>query len=103
MGQRKGKMTNDDKRIAKIKQMKIEKLIKELLVIIGENPNRDGLLETPKRVAKFWNEFINYEPGKIGTTFEAIKADQMVIVKNIKVWSLCEHHLMPFSSNISIA
>ena len=83
-------------------QKKIEQLIVQLLREIGENPKREGLLETPKRVAKFWNEFINYEAGKIETTFEAVKADQMVIVKNIKVWSLCEHHLMPFSSTISI-
>ncbi len=81
---------------------KVEQIIENLLTELGENPKREGLLETPKRVAKFWNEFINYEPGKIETTFEAIKADQMVIVKNIKVWSLCEHHLMPFSSTISI-
>ena len=81
---------------------KVEKIIVELLTEIGEDPRREGLLETPKRVAKFWNEFINYEPGKIETTFEAVKADQMVIVKNIKVWSLCEHHLMPFSSTVSI-
>ena len=85
-----------------MKQAKIESLIKELLTEIGEDPERDGLLETPKRVAKFWNEFINYDAGKIGTTFEAVKADQMVIVKGIKVWSLCEHHLMPFSSEIAI-
>jgi GTP cyclohydrolase IA len=81
---------------------RVEQIITELLIELGENPKREGLLETPKRVAKFWNEFINYEPGKIETTFEAIKADQMVIVKNIKVWSLCEHHLMPFSSTVSI-
>lgn len=81
---------------------RVEQIITELLRELGENPKREGLLETPKRVAKFWNEFINYEPGKIETTFEAIKADQMVIVKNIKVWSLCEHHLMPFSSTVSI-
>lgn len=83
-------------------QQRIEQLIVSLLRELGENPKRDGLIETPKRVAKYWNEFINYEPGKIETTFEAVKADQMVIVKNIKVWSLCEHHLMPFNSTISI-
>ena len=80
----------------------IEKLIRQLLIEIGEDPNRDGLLETPKRVAKYWKEFIDYDAGKIGTTFESIKADQLVIVKGLKVWSLCEHHLLPFSSEISI-
>jgi len=81
---------------------KIESLITELLIEIGEDPTRDGLLETPKRVAKYWKEFIEYEPGKINTAFEAVNADQMVIVSNIKVWSLCEHHLVPFNSTISI-
>lgn len=81
---------------------KIESLITELLIEIGEDPKRDGLLETPKRVAKYWKEFIDYEPGKIDTAFEAVNADQMVIVSNIKVWSLCEHHLVPFNSTISI-
>lgn len=81
---------------------KIESLITELLIEIGEDPTRDGLLETPKRVAKYWKEFIDYEPGKINTAFEAVNADQMVIVSNIKVWSLCEHHLVPFNSTISI-
>ena len=81
----------------------IESLIRQLLIEIGEDPDRPGLLETPKRVAKYWKEFIDYEPGKIGTTFESMKADQMVIVKGLKVWSLCEHHLLPFSSEVSIA
>jgi GTP cyclohydrolase I len=81
---------------------RIERAVKDILELIGEDPNREGLKDTPKRVAKFWKEFIDYDAGKIGTTFEAVKADQMVIVKGIKVWSLCEHHLMPFSSEIAI-
>jgi len=81
---------------------RIERAVKDIIELIGEDPNREGLKDTPKRVAKFWKEFIDYDAGKIGTTFEAVKADQMVIVKGIKVWSLCEHHLMPFSSEIAI-
>ena len=68
---------------------RIERAVKDILELIGEDPNREGLKDTPKRVAKFWKEFIDYDAGKIGTTFEAVKADQMVIVKGIKVWSLC--------------
>ena len=86
----------------KIETKNIEFLIEALLIEIGEDPKRDGLIDTPKRVAKYWKEFIEYEPGKIETTFESVNADQMVIVKGIKVWSLCEHHLMPFNSEISI-
>jgi len=81
---------------------RVEKIITLLLKELGEDVDRDGLKETPHRVAKFWNEFINYEPGKIDTAFEAIETDQMVIVKDLNVWSLCEHHLLPFSTKISI-
>jgi GTP cyclohydrolase I len=82
---------------------KVESIIRELLVEIGENPDREGLVETPRRVAQFWKEFIDYKPGKIETLFVAINADQLVILKDIKVWTLCEHHLLPFWCNISIA
>lgn len=81
---------------------KVERLIKELLIELGESPNREGLKETPKRVAKFWNEFINYDAGKVSTSFESIKTDQLVMLTGIKVYSLCEHHLLPFWCDVSI-
>ena len=81
---------------------KVEKIITDLLIAIGEDPKRDGLIDTPKRVAKYWKEFIDYEPGKIDTAFESVKADQMVLIKDMKVWTLCEHHLLPFWTEISI-
>ena len=81
---------------------KIEKIITDLLIALGEDPTRDGLLETPKRVAKYWKEFVEYDAGKIDTAFESVKTDQMVVVKDMKVWSLCEHHLLPFWTEISV-
>ena len=81
---------------------KIERAYKSILEAIGEDLNRDGIQDTPKRAAKWWKEFIDYDAGKIDTTFQGMSIDQMVVVKDIKVWSLCEHHLLPFWCNISI-
>jgi len=74
-----------------------------LLAAIGEDYAREGLEDTPARVARFWAEFIDYDPGNVDTTFESITTDQLVAVSGIRVWSLCEHHLLPFSSDITIA
>lgn len=76
---------------------------RELLLAIGENPDREGLADTPRRWANWWREFIEYQPGKTGTTFESVTTDQMVVVSGMKVWSLCEHHLLPFWCTISVA
>lgn len=81
---------------------RIEQLTKELLIELGEDPNREGLQGTPHRVANWWSEFINYTPGNTETTFESIETDQMVVVSGLRVWSLCEHHLLPFWCDISI-
>ncbi len=80
----------------------LENLCKVLLLATEEDPTREGLLETPRRWAQWWTEFMYYDPGRIETVFEHVQVDQMVVVKGIPVWSLCEHHLLPFSSEISI-
>ncbi|MEU9970469.1 GTP cyclohydrolase I [Streptomyces malaysiensis] len=78
-------------------------LARQLLEEIGEDPDRDGLRDTPARFARWWREFINYEPGSLGTLFESIGTSQLVIVSDIQVWSLCEHHLLPFNCSVTIA
>lgn len=75
----------------------IVRAVEQIIEAIGEDPGREGLVDTPKRVARFWLDFKNYQAGDIEVTFEAIETDQMVIVRNINGWSLCEHHLLPFS------
>jgi GTP cyclohydrolase I len=75
---------------------------REVLVAIGEDPDREGLVETPRRWASWWREFIEYKPGNTNTVFESVKTDQLVVVSGVKVWSLCEHHLLPFWSEVSI-
>lgn len=85
------------------KQLKqLEALASQLLVIIGEDPKREGLIGTPHRYAKWWKEFIDYDPGNTDTVFEAVTAQQMVVVSGMRVWSLCEHHLLPFWCDVSI-
>lgn len=75
---------------------------RELLVLLGQDPDRPGLADTPRRVADMWIEFLSYDPGRTGTTFEAVSADQLVAVKGLRVWSLCEHHLLPFWCDVAI-
>lgn len=82
---------------------KVKSLVRELLTALGEDPDREGLQETPRRIASFWREFIEYEPGKLDTTFSAIKHNQMVCVTGMRVWSMCEHHMLPFWCDVSIA
>ena len=76
---------------------------RELLIALGEDPDREGLIDTPRRWASWWKEFIEYQPGNTETTFEAITHNQLVVVSGMRVYSLCEHHLLPFSCDISIA
>ncbi|HSO68562.1 MAG TPA: GTP cyclohydrolase I FolE [Arachnia sp.] len=74
--------------------------VRELLIAIGEDPERDGLLETPDRVARAWAELLAGHgvdaSGVLGKTFD-IAHDEMVLVKDIELVSTCEHHLLPFT------
>lgn len=81
---------------------KLVQIGKDLLIAIGEDPERDGLKDTPQRYAKWWKEFIDYDAGKIETAFTLDNNDQMVAVTGMRVWSLCEHHLLPFSATVSV-
>jgi GTP cyclohydrolase I len=88
--------------ISDLNHGRIQAAIDLLLKSIGEDPTREGLVDTPARVASFWKEFIDYDPGNIDVTFESVQVDQMVAVTGIRVWSLCEHHLLPFWCDLSI-
>lgn len=82
-----------------------EKLLevgRDLLIAIGEDPEREGIKETPRRFASYWKEFIEYDSGNIAVDFDLIDTDQLVIVSGMKVWSMCEHHLLPFWCDVSI-
>ena len=76
-----------------------EAAIRELLIAIGEDPDRDGLRDTPARVARTYAETfagLRIEPEEVLTTTFDIGHDELVLVKDIQVWSTCEHHLVPF-------
>ncbi|WP_329171558.1 GTP cyclohydrolase I [Streptomyces sp. NBC_01477] len=81
----------------------LEDLARRLLLEIGEDPDRDGLKETPARFARWWREFSRYDAGNASTTFPLVTSGQLVIVSDIQVWSLCEHHLLPFNCSVTIA
>lgn len=81
---------------------KLLELGRELLVALGENPDREGLQDTPRRWADWWREFIEYDPGKTETTFSTVSTDQLVCVSGMRVFSLCEHHLLPMWCDVSI-
>jgi GTP cyclohydrolase I len=81
----------------------LEEIARRLLVEIGEDPDRDGLKETPARFARWWREFSGYDAGDATTRFPMSTSGQLVIVSDIQVWSLCEHHLLPFSCSVTIA
>lgn len=76
-----------------------EAAIRELLLAIGEDPERDGLRDTPARVARVYAETfggLHLRPEDVLTTTFDIGHDEMILVKDIQVWSTCEHHLVPF-------
>lgn len=83
-----------------VDQPRIEAAVREILLAIGEDPDRDGLRDTPQRVARSYAELfagLSQDPAEvIGTTFD-VSHEELVLVKDIEVASCCEHHLLPFT------
>lgn len=78
---------------------RIEKAVREILIAIGEDPDREGLVETPSRVARMYEEVfsgLENSPEKHLKVFDEGKNDEMVVVRDIPLYSMCEHHLLPF-------
>ena len=74
--------------------------VRELLIAIGEDPDREGLRETPNRVARAYAELtsgMRQLPADVLTTTFDLGHDEMVLVRDIELWSMCEHHLVPFT------
>ena len=83
-----------------IDRPRIERAVREILAAIGEDPDRDGLVDTPARVARAYAEQfsgLSQDPEDVlGTVFDA-GHDELILVRDIEVYSTCEHHLVPFS------
>ena len=84
----------------------IEKLTKELLIELGEDPSREGLIKTPHRVSKSW-KFLTGGYNKtidqvVNDAIFSVENQDMIIVKDINYYSLCEHHLLPFMGKVHV-
>lgn len=83
----------------KVDQERIAKAVREILYAIGEDPDRDGLRETPVRVGRYYSEVcggLSEEPAEhLNKTFE-VEHDEIILVRDITFYSICEHHLVPF-------
>ena len=85
---------------------RIERAVREILAAIGEDPDRDGLVDTPARVARAYAEQfsgLSQNPEDVlGTVFDA-DHDELILVRDIEVYSICEHHLVPFFGRAHVA
>jgi GTP cyclohydrolase I len=94
------------KRQKKVDSEAIEKGVKLILEGIGEDPDRPGIQRTPKRVASMFKEILgglNEDPAKHMRVIQDEKHDEMVLIKNIPLYSMCEHHLLPFAGVAHVA
>ncbi|MFG2313209.1 GTP cyclohydrolase I FolE [Streptomyces sp. NPDC048566] len=92
-------VTLDEAAIGEFDEKRAENAVRELLLAVGENPDREGLRETPGRVARAYKELLaglRQEPEDVLTTTFDLGHDEMVLVKDIEIVSFCEHHLLPF-------
>ncbi|GAA3497452.1 GTP cyclohydrolase I FolE [Streptomyces prasinosporus] len=85
--------------VGEFDEKRAENAVRELLIAVGEDPDREGLQETPARVARAYREIFAglwQKPEDVLTTTFDLGHDEMVLVKDIEVYSTCEHHLVPF-------
>lgn len=92
--------------VRKIDRARIEKAVKEILSAIGEDAGRDGLKETPKRVGRMYEELLagmHDDPKKHLRSVFSENYDEIVLLRDIAFYSICEHHLMPFIGRAHVA
>jgi len=85
---------------------RIEKAVREILLAVGENPDREGLLKTPNRVARAYAELMSglrEDPRRHLKTVFHENYDEVVLLRDISFHSLCEHHLLPFTGRVHVA
>jgi GTP cyclohydrolase I len=82
---------------------RVADLVSQLLSALGEDPTRDGLVDTPTRVAAWWSTFLSPDPSAAPTCFtDSSLSGQLVVIGGMSVWSLCEHHLLPMHLNVAV-
>jgi GTP cyclohydrolase I len=85
----------------------IEAAVREILIHVGENPDRDGLQRTPERVARMYDEILagyGIDPAAmVNDALFDVSYDEMVVVKDIEFFSMCEHHILPFFGRANVA
>lgn len=92
--------------MASINKEQIEQAVRLIIEAIGEDPNREGLLDTPKRVAKMYEEVfsgLEDDPKEYFQTVFGEDHEELVLVKDIQFYSMCEHHLVPFYGQAHVA
>lgn len=92
--------------MTKINRAQIEEAVRSIIQAIGEDPEREGLIDTPKRVAKMYEEVfvgLNQNPETYFETIFTEDHEELVLVKDISFYSMCEHHLVPFFGKAHIA
>ena len=82
---------------------RIKKLIRELIIEIGEDPTREGLRDTPRRIADAYSEIFSGYDSDSELSVQFSEDSETVVAKNIQFYSMCEHHMLPFYGTIQIA
>ena len=82
---------------------RVEKLVRELIIEIGEDPTREGLRETPARIAKAYKEIFEGYDSNSELSVQFSEDSEVVVAKDIQFYSMCEHHMLPFVGKIQIA
>jgi len=97
---------NSSPRPSGIDHGRIEAAVREILFAVGEDPDRDGLVDTPARVARAYEEFfggLNQSPADVLSAVFELGHEEMILVKDIELYSMCEHHLVPFHGMAHVA
>jgi GTP cyclohydrolase I len=93
--------------VSSIDNKEVERAVKRILKAVGEDPERDGLKRSPERIARMYTELLSgYHMDPVMLVNDAlfeVKYDEMVIVRDIEFYSLCEHHLLPFLGRVHVA
>lgn len=99
-------MAMQDEQRSPVDVQRIEKAVLEILAAVGENPQREGLKDTPQRVARMYGELLAgmyRDPSEHLTSIFHEKYDEIVLLRDIPFYSICEHHLMPFIGKAHVA